>query len=224
MTTKTPSRVRSLTSSACRVCPERMISAALRARFSAGSSTVESWASLSKKKSATPRTRSMAPIARAINSVRRHLMGKCSRPLQGVALPPDGADQLRLPGRGYPSYSMHLFFLTFLEERVASILSCSYQYISIHLHLTCPASGLHPQISVFDALFIGVRGRVVLGSTDTQWDRCLSSSPNLYAPPQHVVPPVRREGPQGPSPRSVEGVLCRILQANFREILFHALR
>jgi hypothetical protein len=56
-------------------------------------------------------------------------MDKCSRPLQGVARPPDGADQLRLPGRGYLSYSAHLFFLIFLEERVASIPSSSYQCI-----------------------------------------------------------------------------------------------
>jgi hypothetical protein len=76
-----------LTSSACRDCPERMISAALPARLSAVSSTVESWASLSKMKSATPRARSMAPIARAMNSVRRHLIGKCSRPPQRVARP-----------------------------------------------------------------------------------------------------------------------------------------
>src|SRR5215204_3723644 len=162
MTTKTPSRVRSLTSSACRVCPERMISAALRARFSAGSSTVESWASLSKKKSATPRTRSMAPIARAINSVRRHLMGKCSRPLQGVALPPDGADQLRLPGRGYLSYSAHLFFLTFLEERVASIPSSSYQCIYT---LHAQRAGCILRMCVFGALFIRVRGIGILGSS-----------------------------------------------------------
>src|SRR5215211_72250 len=85
MITKTPSRVRSLTSSACRVCPERMILAALPARFSAGSSTVESWASPRKKKSATPRTRSMAPIAKAMNSVRRHLIGKFLSSPQRVA-------------------------------------------------------------------------------------------------------------------------------------------
>src|SRR5215217_1024432 len=128
MITKTPSRASSLTSSACRVCPDLMISRASSARLSAVSSTVESTASLSKMKSATPRTRSIAPITRVMNNVRRHLIGKCSHPLQGVA-PPDGADQLRLPGRGYLSYSAHLFFLTFLEERVASILSSSYQCI-----------------------------------------------------------------------------------------------
>src|SRR5215217_2754494 len=77
MITKTPSRASSLTSSACRVCPERMILAVSSARISAVSSTVVSRASLSKKKSAT-----------------RHLMGKCSRPLQGVARPTHGADQL----------------------------------------------------------------------------------------------------------------------------------
>src|SRR5918993_4156411 len=61
------------------------------------------------------RVRRMAPIITAFKSVRRHLIGKCSSPLQGVARPPDGADQLRLPGRGYLSYSAHLFFLlTFL--------------------------------------------------------------------------------------------------------------
>src|SRR5215211_1691866 len=75
------------------------------------------------------RVRRMTPIITAFKSVRRHLIGKCSRPLQGVARPPDGADQLRLPGRGYLSYSAHLFFLTFLEKRVASILSTSYQCI-----------------------------------------------------------------------------------------------
>src|ERR671915_992176 len=60
------------------------------------SSTYESRAALRKKKSATPRTRSIAPIARAMNSVRRHLMGKCSSPLQGVASPTHGTDQLLL--------------------------------------------------------------------------------------------------------------------------------
>src|SRR5918994_3282644 len=35
----------------------------------------------------------------------------------------------------------------------------------MHLHLTCPASGLHPQMSVFGALFIRVRGRSVLRSS-----------------------------------------------------------
>src|SRR5215207_11125946 len=75
------------------------------------------------------RVRRMTPIISAFKSVRRHLMDKCSRPLQGVARPPDGADQLRLPGRGYLSHSAHLFFLTFLEKRVASIPSTSYQCI-----------------------------------------------------------------------------------------------
>src|SRR5215216_2509616 len=74
------------------------------------------------------RVRRMTPIITAFKSVRRHLIGKCSSPLQRVARP-DGADQLRLPGRGYLSYSAHLFFLTFPEERVASIPSSSYQCI-----------------------------------------------------------------------------------------------
>src|SRR5918997_5223423 len=75
------------------------------------------------------RVRRMTPIITAFKSVRRHLIGKCSGPLQGVARPPDGADQIRLPGRGYLSYSAHLFFLTFLKERVASIPFSSYQCI-----------------------------------------------------------------------------------------------
>src|SRR5918995_5978366 len=75
------------------------------------------------------RVRRMTPIITAFKSVRRHLIGKCSGPLQGVARPPDGADQHRLSGRGYLSYSAHLFFLTFLEERVATIPSSSYQCI-----------------------------------------------------------------------------------------------
>ena len=34
-------------------------------------------------------------------------------------------------------------------------------------------------------------------------------------------PPTRRGGPQKPSSRLWSGVLCRILQANFREFTFH---
>src|SRR5215212_2968660 len=97
MITKTPSRASSSTSSPCRVSPERMLLAALTARLSAVFSMFESRASLSKKKSATPRTRSIAPIARAMNSVRRQRMGKCSRPPQGVARSTHGADELLLP-------------------------------------------------------------------------------------------------------------------------------
>src|SRR5918992_3408808 len=67
------------------------------------SSTYESRAALNKKKSATPRTRSMAPIARAMNSVRRHLIVTFSIPLQSVARSMHGADQLLLT-RG-----VHLF-------------------------------------------------------------------------------------------------------------------
>jgi hypothetical protein len=64
----------------------------------------------------------MTPIITAFKSVRRHLMDKYSSPLQGVARPPDGADQLRLPGRGYQRYSAHLLtLLTLLEERVLAV-------------------------------------------------------------------------------------------------------
>ena len=38
----------------------------------------------------------MTPIITAFKSVRRHLMGKRSIPLQGVARPTHGADQLLL--------------------------------------------------------------------------------------------------------------------------------
>src|SRR5215203_5498149 len=107
------------------------------------------------------RVRRMTPIISAFKSVRRHLMDKCSRPLQGVARPPDGADQLRLPGRGYLSYSAHLFFLTFLEERVASIPSSSDQCIYT---LHAQRAGCILRMSVFGALFIRVRGRGILRS------------------------------------------------------------
>src|SRR5829696_2131213 len=40
------------------------------------------------------RVRRMTPIITAFKSVRRHLMGKCSSPLQGVARPTHRADQL----------------------------------------------------------------------------------------------------------------------------------
>src|SRR5688572_12373662 len=60
------------------------------------SSTFLSRAALRKMKSATPRTRSIAPIARAMNSVRRHLMGTCSILPQCVTRPTHGADQLHL--------------------------------------------------------------------------------------------------------------------------------
>src|SRR5215216_3347271 len=94
--TKTPSRVSSSTSSCSRESAELMVLAAFMALFLAVSSTFESRASLSNRKSATPRTRSIAPIARAMKRVRRHLIGKCSSPLQGVARPTHGADQLLL--------------------------------------------------------------------------------------------------------------------------------
>src|ERR687890_2242781 len=42
------------------------------------------------------RVRRMTPIITAFKSVRRHLIGKCSRPLQGVASPTHGTDQLLL--------------------------------------------------------------------------------------------------------------------------------
>src|SRR5215210_6569788 len=42
------------------------------------------------------RVRRMTPIITAFKSVRRHLMGKCSSPLQRVARPTHGADQLLL--------------------------------------------------------------------------------------------------------------------------------
>src|SRR5215213_9328232 len=107
------------------------------------------------------RVRRMTPIITAFKSVRRHLIGKCSRPLQGVALP-DGADQLRLPGRGYLSYSAHLFFLTFPEERVASIPSSSYKCIYT-LHAQRAVCIL--RMSVFGALFTQVRGIGILRSS-----------------------------------------------------------
>src|SRR5215207_1056950 len=94
------------------------------------------------------RVRRMTPIITAFKSVRRHLMDKCSRPLQGVARPTQGADQLRLPGRGYLSYSAHLFFLTFLEERVASIPSSSDQCIYT---LHAQRAGCILRMSVFGA-------------------------------------------------------------------------
>src|SRR5215210_4014328 len=96
--TKTPSRVSSSTSSSSRSSPDRMLLAACRARALAVSSTFESRASLSKKKRATPSTRRIAPMARAINSVRRHRIGKFSRPPQRVAGPSHRADQALLPG------------------------------------------------------------------------------------------------------------------------------
>src|SRR5919112_2197901 len=96
--TKTPSRVSSSTSSCSRSSPDLMLLAACRARALAVSSTFESRASLSKKKSATPSTRRIAPIARAINSVRRHRIGTVSSPPQRVASPSHCADQALLPG------------------------------------------------------------------------------------------------------------------------------
>jgi hypothetical protein len=51
----------------------------------------------------------------------------------------------------------------------------------------------------------------------------LFKSPDLYAPPQHVDPSTRRGGPQRPSSRLWEGVLCTILQVNFAEFYFYAL-
>src|SRR5215211_5518160 len=168
MITKTPSRASSLTSSACRVCPECMISWASLARFSAVSSTVESRASRIKKKVATPRTRSIAPIARAMNSVRRHLIGKTGyAPFKVYS-----ASGRYGPVGWYPRFGPHK-----PQRRIASpspplppalallcasIPSPSYQCI---IHLTCPVSGLHPQMSVFGALFIRVRGIGILGSS-----------------------------------------------------------
>src|SRR5918998_4451345 len=93
--TKTPSRVSSSTSS--RPSSERMSRAALMARALVVSSTFESRASLSKKKRATPSTRRIAPMARAMNSVRRHRIGKFSSLPQRVASPPHRADQALLP-------------------------------------------------------------------------------------------------------------------------------
>src|SRR5215203_1802154 len=49
------------------------------------------------------RVRRMTPIITAFKSVRRHLMGKCSSPLQRVARPTHGADQLLLVGGVYLS-------------------------------------------------------------------------------------------------------------------------
>src|SRR5215208_683392 len=41
----------------------------------------------------------------------------------------------------------------------------------MHLHLTCPASGAHPQMSVFGALFIRVRGRGILRTSPLRSSR-----------------------------------------------------
>src|SRR5215217_4561814 len=49
------------------------------------------------------RVRRMKPMISAFKSVRRHLMGKCSSPLQRVARPTHGADQLLLVGGVYLS-------------------------------------------------------------------------------------------------------------------------
>src|SRR5215212_1854708 len=103
------------------------------------------------------RVRRMTPIITAFKSVRRHLIGKCSRPLQGVALP-DGA---------------HLFFLTFPEERVASIPSSSYKCIYT-LHAQRAVCIL--RMSVFGALFTQVRGIGILGSSYPR---------SCIAPPRH---------------------------------------
>src|SRR5687767_11784471 len=73
-----------------------MVLAACLALLSAVSWTLKYKEALTKKNSATPRPRSIAPMARAMNSVRRHLIGKSSSPLQGVAGPTHGADQLLL--------------------------------------------------------------------------------------------------------------------------------
>src|SRR5215210_915158 len=96
--TKTPSRVSSSTSSSSRSSPDRMLLAAFRARALAVTSTFENRASLSKKKRATPSTRRIAPIARAVNSVRRHRIGKFSSPPQRVTSPSHRADQALLSG------------------------------------------------------------------------------------------------------------------------------
>src|SRR3954462_1151411 len=66
-------------------------------------STFDSRASRSKKKSATPRIRSIAPIARALNSVRRHRMGTCSGLLQDVSDPAHRAYEV------YLARCVHLF-------------------------------------------------------------------------------------------------------------------
>src|SRR5688500_4849986 len=92
----TPSRVYSETSSFSKESSSSLVAAACTALFLVVSSTFECRASLSKKKRATPRTRSIAPIARAMKSVRRHLMGTCSSPPQGVTRPTHGVDQLLL--------------------------------------------------------------------------------------------------------------------------------
>src|SRR5918995_733358 len=96
--TNTPSRVYSETSSFSRESFSSMVVAACTALFLVVSLTFESRASLSKKNNATPRTRSIAPIARAIKSVRRHLMGTRSSPPQGVSRTTHGVDQLLLTG------------------------------------------------------------------------------------------------------------------------------
>jgi hypothetical protein len=74
------------------------------------------------------------------------------------------------------------------------------------------------------SLFTGVRGRKFLRSLDILECPRLSISPNLYAPPQHVVPTLWREEPNKTSPQSSEGDLCRILDATVGEYPFHALR
>src|SRR4051812_38096892 len=101
--TKTPSRVSCSMSSSSKPSPDSMFSAALKARVSAVFSTFDSSTSLSSKKSARPKKNNIAPITRAMNSVRRHRIGKDLCLLQGVACAPDGADELGLLG------AVHLF-------------------------------------------------------------------------------------------------------------------
>src|SRR5215210_7970716 len=45
------------------------------------------------------------------------------------------------------------------------------------------------QQRILSPLFTGVRGgRGILRNSDARWARGLFTTPNLYAPPQHVVP------------------------------------
>src|SRR5215213_7208265 len=101
--TKTPSRLSSSMSSLSRGAPSRMLPAAFSALCLVVFSTFDSRAPRSKKKSATPRIGSIAPIARAMNSVRRHRMDTCSGLLQDVSDPAHRAYEVHL-ARG-----VHLF-------------------------------------------------------------------------------------------------------------------
>jgi hypothetical protein len=60
-----------------------------------------------------------------------------------------------------------------------------------------------------------MRGRGVF------WNRRLLSLTNLYAPPRHIVPGlIGAMGLQKTSERLTGGVLCRVLQMDFREFTF----